>query len=303
MSLIPRKFTRSELIAGAAREFPGIELVSDAVWADHTSLGAGSGTFLYARVTDPGVALEFLRYILSAGWIARPLGAGTNLVGSDEPTDGTVYLKPSGVLSEVSCSDDGICTAGAGAKLAAVLNEALKHGFGGAAGLCGIPGSIGGGLHMNAGANGQTISDFLLDMTLLDLETASVSVVPKNAYLWRYRDSGIPENIMVMSARFRFRPVDPAAEKAAMDAEHERRRQSPQGRSAGSIFRNPAPELYAGRLLESAGMKGKRCGAFEVSPVHANWIVRDASPSRLRNRATTSGMSFSAHSVRFWSSV
>lgn len=279
MSLIPRKFTRSELIAGAAREFPGIELVSDAVWADHTSLGAGSGTFLYARVTDPGVALEFLRYILSAGWIARPLGAGTNLVGSDEPTDGTVYLKPSGVLSEVSCSDDGICTAGAGAKLAAVLNEALKHGFGGAAGLCGIPGSIGGGLHMNAGANGQTISDFLLDMTLLNLETASVSVVPKNAYLWRYRDSGIPENIMVMSARFRFRPIDPATEKAAMDAEHERRRKSPQGRSAGSIFRNPAPELYAGRLLESAGMKGKRSGAFVVSPLHANWIVRDASPS------------------------
>ena len=118
--MIPKKFTKSELIAGAVREFPGIELVSDAVWADHTSLGAGSGTFLYARVTDPGVTLEFLRYILSAGWIARPLGAGTNLVGSDESTDGTVYLKPSGVLAEVSCSDAGVCTAGAGAKLAAV---------------------------------------------------------------------------------------------------------------------------------------------------------------------------------------
>ncbi len=243
MSLIPKKFTKSELIAGAAREFPGIELVPDAVWADHTSLGAGSGTFLYARVTDPGVTLEFLRYVLSAGWIARPLGAGTNLVGSDEPTDGTVYLKPSGVLAEVACSDDGLCTAGAGAKLAAVLNEALKHGFGGAAGLCGIPGSIGGGLHMNAGANGQTISDFLLDMTLLDLETASVSVVPKNAYLWRYRDSGIPENIMVMSARFRFRPVDPAAEKAAMDAEHERRRQSPlvRSRGLGDVYKRQRP--------------------------------------------------------------
>ena len=136
--MIPRKFTRSELIAGAAAAFPGIELVPDAVWADNTSLGAGSGTFLYARVTDPGKTLEFLRFVLSAGWIARPLGAGTNLVGSDESTDGTVYLKPSGVLAEVSCTDDGICTAGAGAKLVAVLNEALKHGFGGAAGLCGI---------------------------------------------------------------------------------------------------------------------------------------------------------------------
>ena len=279
MSLIPAKFTKSELIAGAQTAFPRITLNPDAVWAENTSLGAGSGTFLCASVTDPGETLEFLRFVLGAGWIARPLGAGTNLVGSDEPTDGIVYLKPVGVLAEISCADDGVCTAGAGAKLTAVLNEALKHGFGGAAGLCGIPGSVGGGLFMNAGANGQTISDFLLDMTLLNLDTASVSIVHKNAYFWRYRDSGIPENMMVMSARFRFRSVDPEAEQAAMDAERERRRQSPQGRSAGSIFRNPAPDLYAGRLLESAGMKGKRSGAFTVSPLHANWIVRDASPS------------------------
>ena len=279
MSLIPRKFTRSELIDGAAAAFPRIRLVPDAVWAENTSLGAGSGTFIYACVTDPAETLEFLRFVIGAGWTARPLGAGTNLVGSDESTDGTIYLKPSGVLAEVSCDAKGVCTAGAGAKLNALLNEALAHGFGGASGLCGIPGSVGGALRMNAGANGQTVSDFLMEMTLLNLENATVSVVPKNAFCWRYRDSGIPESMMVMSARFRFRPVDQAEEKAAFEAEYERRRKSPPGRSAGSIFRNPAPDIYAGRLLELAGMKGQRSGAFEVSPLHANWIVRDASPS------------------------
>ncbi|MBR6240500.1 MAG: hypothetical protein IKQ82_03490, partial [Lentisphaeria bacterium] len=110
--MIPRKFTRSELIDGAASAFPRIRLVPDAVWAENTSLGAGSGTFLYACVTDPAETLEFLRFVIGAGWIARPLGAGTNLVGSDESTDGTVYLKPSGVLAEISCSDEGVCTAG-----------------------------------------------------------------------------------------------------------------------------------------------------------------------------------------------
>ena len=135
MSLIPRKFTRSELIDGAAAAFPRIRLVPDAVWAENTSLGAGSGTFLYACVTDPAETLEFLRYIIGAGWIARPLGAGTHLVGSDESADGTVYLKPSGVLAQISCDAKGVCTAGAGAKLNALLNEALAHGFGGASGL------------------------------------------------------------------------------------------------------------------------------------------------------------------------
>ena len=96
--MIPRKFTRSELIDGAAAAFPRIRLVPDAVWAENTSLGAGSGTFLYACVTDPAETLEFLRFVVGAGWTARPLGAGTNLVGSDESTDGTIYLKPSGVL-------------------------------------------------------------------------------------------------------------------------------------------------------------------------------------------------------------
>ena len=75
--MIPRKFTKSELIAGASAAFPGLELVPDAVWSENTSLGAGSGTFLYAGVTDTAETLEFLRFVLSAGWIARPLGAGS----------------------------------------------------------------------------------------------------------------------------------------------------------------------------------------------------------------------------------
>ncbi len=198
-------------------------------------------------------------------------GAGTNFAGADTVLADILFLKS----ADSSCRrENGVVTAGAGCILRSLLRTMREGGYGGAAGISGIPGTLGGALFMNAGANGTCISDFLLSLRLLDLETGLVTEHDKSGFAWEYRHSGIPGNKMILSARLSF-PVCTGTEAEDWEKERLRRAQAPAGRSAGSTFRNPCPGLPAGKLLEEAGMKGRTKGAFTVSPLHANWIVNE----------------------------
>lgn len=235
-------------------------------------MGAGTAFFCLAK-TSPESAPAFARLAREGGWTVLPLGAGTNLIGSDESLGRTVFLRISAGIRD---EGGGVFLAEAGCPLPTLLQAALRSGFGGAAALSGIPGSVGGAIRMNAGACGKEISDFLTELLLLDLETGETRLEPKDSFQWGYRSASLPLRSMVLSARFRFPPADIEKERAAMEAERIRRARSPKGRSAGSVFRNPSPELPAGRILERAGVKGLRRGAFEVAQEHANWIVNRA---------------------------
>ncbi len=279
VSLIPPKSTKSELlIREAAPLFPGVMLFPQASWANFSSMGAGLAPFFCAVVSSPEDAAAFVSIARKLDCSLVPLGGGTNIIGSDvSPADGTVFLKIA-ARPPVLCGD-GVCDVSAGASLGEFLRTARKNGFGGAAGLSGIPGTVGGALFMNAGANGLSISDFLLDLTLLNLCDGTLRTVSRSSFPWRYRDSGIPASELIVSARFRLPPVqDSSSEDEAWEKERLRRSEYPKGRSSGSIFRNPSPSLPAGLLLERAGLKGRFCGDFYVSELHSNWIVRDPSP-------------------------
>lgn len=233
-------------------------------------MGAGLAEFFLAEPDSMDDLFSVIAVCRGAGVPVFPLGAGTNLIGSDSPLN-ICFLKL-GTAFRTARLDGVEIHAGAGMKLSALLDFAAGRGFGGAAGLGGIPGTVGGALRMNAGANGLEIAGFLSEFEYVQGGVLRRCAVRREE--WRYRTSPLPEDCVVTGAVFRFAPVDPETERALLAQERRRRAAvTPRGRSAGSVFRNPSSSLPAGRLLERAGAKGLVRGGLIVSPEHANWIV------------------------------
>ncbi|HOV48337.1 MAG TPA: UDP-N-acetylmuramate dehydrogenase [Anaerolineae bacterium] len=165
----------------------------------------------------------------------------------------------------------------AGALVAPMARAALQRGLGGLTWAVGLPGTVGGMVVNNAGAFGGETATVLLSAELLSPAGEIVQVEP--AWLeFTYRRSrlkGSQEGWVVLSAVFQLRPAE-AAQLQAKAEEYTARRQraQPPGRTLGSTFKNP-PGDYAGRLIEAAGLKGRRVGGVVISPQHANFFVNE----------------------------
>jgi UDP-N-acetylmuramate dehydrogenase len=171
----------------------------------------------------------------------------------------------------------GLVEAHAGEPIPTLARKAARLGLAGLEWAVGIPGTVGGAVVMNAGAQGGCIADCLESVRLLDPADPEATVeLPAAALGFAYRHSRLQqEPWVVVSARFRLESGhDPAAVSARTSANlHSRTSSQPyQQPSCGSVFRNPEP-LKAGRLIEELALKGLRIGDAEVSPVHANFIV------------------------------
>jgi UDP-N-acetylmuramate dehydrogenase len=139
----------------------------------------------------------------------------------------------------------------------------------------GVPGSIGGAVRMNAGGHGSDMAANLVQARIADLTRGTVSWRAAGDLDLAYRRSNLRPTDVVLAADLRCRPGD--AETAAAlvaDIVRWRRVNQPGGQNAGSVFTNP-PGDAAGRLVEAAGLKGRRLGTAEVSPKHANFIQAD----------------------------
>lgn len=143
--------------------------------------------------------------------------------------------------------------------------------------LVGIPGSIGGGVKMNAGCHGSEVKDRLVSARVLELRSGAVSVRTPDTLDFAYRHSNLTGDEVVTAARFRVEKEPPAQIEARMrEIVRWRREHQPGGSlNAGSVFRNP-PGDSAGRLIDSLGLKGVRIGGASVSTKHANFFVADA---------------------------
>jgi UDP-N-acetylmuramate dehydrogenase len=198
------------------------------------------------------------------------VGLGSNLLAADEGVDALV-LKLTGAMAEVAI-DDGRVTAGGGAANAVVLHRVRAAELGGFEFACAIPGTVGGGVRMNAGAYGGDFAQVL----------ARALVVTADSSAWRdigelglsYRHSGLVPGEVVAAAELRLTPR-PGDEIRATVAELQALRKAAQPtnkRTFGSVFENPEHELSAGRMLEACGLKGHRIGGAQISPMHANFI-------------------------------
>jgi len=200
------------------------------------------------------------------------LGRGSNLLVSDAGLKcgviNTSYLQSIEI-------NDLVLRVGAGALLSKTVMKSVTAGLQGMEDLAGIPGSVGGGVIMNAGAYSQTISDTLTSVTWLNTETRTVHWSTKDDLTFGYRTSSLKKsNCIVLETSFKLAIGDPTQLREKVLATQDKRRSSQPLNfpSCGSVFKRPEGN-YAGALIEAAGLKGYRIGDAEVSVKHANFIV------------------------------
>ncbi len=211
--------------------------------------------------------------ISEAGQTLRVIGFGSNLLVPDAGLRGWI-IKLGAAFRQVERDSSGDLIVPAAASLMALSRKVSDAGLSGLEFAAGIPASLGGAVFMNAGAHGAEIGERVVQITGV-LADGSLHTWAREDLPWRYRCSGLPSGVIVTSAMLRLVEGDRGeiGKRCAQNLAHRRATQPLSLPSAGSVFKNPSPELSAGRVLEESGLKGVSVGGAMVSPLHANWIV------------------------------
>jgi UDP-N-acetylmuramate dehydrogenase len=241
----------------------------------HTSFRIGGPADVWVEVTDAAEIRRARALARAAELPLLVLGGGTNILVSDRGVCGVVlHLGRSLATLQWRVNGDGPhVRAGAALPLKRLVSEAVTRNLTGLEFAEGIPGTLGGGLLMNAGAFGGEIADVVEAVEGVDA-SGDLQRLPRGALRFGYRHFDLPTGFIVTHLEFCLRPGQRATILAkCREAQRRRMAHQPVGYpNAGSIFKNPAGE-FAGRLIEAVGMKGQRCGGAMISEQHANFIV------------------------------
>ena len=216
-----------------------------------------------------------LAYFLGALPTELPVhvvGVGSNLIVRDGGLPGVVIrLSPRG-FGEASSRGE-IVSAGAAALDKRVAEVAAAANLAGLEFFFGIPGTIGGALRMNAGANGAETKDVLIDASGIGRD-GQKHVFSNAEMKFVYRSSGVDPAVIFTSARFRGKPATSDAIRARMNEvqAHREAAQPIREKTGGSTFKNP-PNQSAWKLIDAAGCRGLRVGAAQVSDLHCNFLI------------------------------
>jgi UDP-N-acetylenolpyruvoylglucosamine reductase len=235
-----------------------------------TTIGTGGPAKAFARPETLAELEEALAWAGERGVEVATVGLGSNLLVADDGFDGLV-LKLAGELAAAEIDGERL-VAGGGAANAVCLHRARAATLGGFEFACAIPGTVGGGVWMNAGAYGSDWAA-IIERALVVNGDGARWLSPDELGL-SYRHSGLRHGQVVARAEFRLEPR-PADEIKATVAELQARRKAAQPtnkRTFGSVFKNPEHALSSGRMLEACGLKGHRIGGAQISPRHANFI-------------------------------
>jgi len=218
------------------------------------------------------------------------LGSGSNVLVSDAGVRQVVVLNRAKKVDFNQQSLHPNVLVESGVNFGALARQAAAHGLSGLEWAAGIPGTVGGAIYGNAGAHGSDMSKTLLMAKILHHKGSngdpSHDILREDwtveRFEYGYRSSSLkrqPGEVVILSAKLQLVQSKPEAVQAKMDEYNVKRRSSqPSGASMGSIFKNPAGD-YAGRLIEAAGLKGKKIGKVEVSQKHANFFITQDSAS------------------------
>ncbi len=257
------------------RDILGERVCFDEPLSRHTSFRIGGPADAWAEVSNAGEILAVQRLARDAGIPVFVIGIGTNILVSDRGVRGIVLKLGKGLGAiEWSLSGDGArARAGAAAPFKKLVLEAAGRELSGLEFAEGIPGSIGGGLLMNAGAFGGEMSDVVESVEGVEAERGEISF-DRSELNFGYRTFDLPRGLIVTAVNFLLRQ-DAGDEIRARMTSAKRKRESKQPLglpNAGSIFKNP-PGEFAGKLIDAVGLKGSRVGGAMVSEDHANFIV------------------------------
>lgn len=235
----------------------------------------GGPAKLVIEPTCIGELLDAVMLCQSGGYPYTVIGRGSNILFDDGEIE-TVLIRTNG-LDAARVLDGGLLYAHCGVSLGALTTLAAREGLEGLTFACGIPGTVGGAIFMNAGAHGSAILDVTKSVTVLDVREQKIKTLFNHQLNNSYRNSVFQkENAVVLHATFALKPHgDPARILAEMQALRARRRVSQPltEPSAGSAFRRPAPDVFVSKIIDELGLKGMRVGGAAVSRKHAGFIV------------------------------
>jgi UDP-N-acetylmuramate--alanine ligase len=243
----------------------------------HTTLRVGGPAQFWVEPRDEKTFGELIRFCRREGLQLFVIGRGSNLLVRDGGIRGVVAHPCRGDFDKIEVKDNEI-TAGVGAKLKDVAYAGKAAGLGGLEWMEGIPGAVGGGLRMNAGAMGAQTFENLVRIRYLDAN-GEPHTKTRDELEVHYRDFPLLQNNIAVSAVFRGQPAPSEEIVRKLEASQEKRRTSqPAAKSAGCIFKNPNL-CPAGKLVDELGLKNSRIGKARVSEVHGNFIVNDGGAS------------------------
>ena len=203
------------------------------------------------------------------------VGRGSNILVKDNGLEGLVILL-GGSLARVEEkeTDDISVLAGAGLHLVELLSYCRSSGLGGLEFLSGIPGTVGGAVVMNAGAFGEEIASRVKEIHVVNTRGDLIVKDRSSELEFSYRKLNMEKGSVIVRVLFRLTSeAEGTVAKRISDYLKRKKESQPlEYPSAGSVFKNP-PDDYAGRLIEKAGLKGKKIGGAMISEKHANFIV------------------------------
>jgi len=257
------------------KRIPGVSVKTSEPLARYTSMKVGGPADYFCEVEDVSALAALLQLLRREDVPVCLLGNGSNVLVSDAGVRGAV-IHLAGSFKRAEWRQEGEAAwvdVGAAYLVARLAREAARRGYAGLEFAEGIPGSMGGALVMNAGAYG---SEFERIVEQVDGVTAGGQFVrlARSELNFGYRRSDLPTGMVVTGIRLRLEKADPLeVSRSLEEMVTKRKKAQPSGfPNSGSMFRNP-PGDFAGRLIEAAGLKGKRLGQAQISERHANFIV------------------------------
>jgi UDP-N-acetylmuramate dehydrogenase len=251
----------------------GIELQRGVPLAHLTTLRVGGAADRFADARTNEQLLAVLRAAHESAVPAFVLGNGSDLVVADAGIRGLVVRNRARAVTV----RDELLTAEAGSPMAMLVKRCIAEGLAGLEFGISIPGTLGGAVWANAGAHGGEMRDVVDWVEAWNPDDDEVRRLSPGDCAFAYRESRFKHSAeVVLSAALRLQR-GATDQIAALVAEHQAQRVATQplaDQNAGSVFRNP-PGDHAGRLIDAAGLKGRRVGSAMVSPLHANFIVTD----------------------------
>jgi UDP-N-acetylmuramate dehydrogenase len=253
----------------------GLKIRTNESLARYTSMKIGGPADYFLEVNDDAALRCLLPLLERRSIVTCLLGNGSNVLISDRGVRGVV-IHLSGDFKRIEWKEDDTgawAEVGAAYPVSQLVREAVRRGYGGLEFAEGIPGTMGGALVMNAGAYGSEFEK-IVDQVEGVTAAGESARFARAQMSFTYRESSVPPGMVVTRVRLRLCKVEPARATAKLRELVARRKSSqPSGRpNSGSMYRNP-PGDYAGRLIEAAGLKGKRIGRAQISERHANFIV------------------------------
>ncbi len=269
-----------ELVRALPGEGFGGELRAGEPMARHGSLGVGGTAALYAVPRDEGELALLLARLQRDQVRHLPLGGGTNLLVPDQGFPGCLVRLGEGFKQTTLLAEEGDglrLEAGGAVPTPGLLARCGSEGWAGVEFLAGIPGTLGGAARMNAGTREGEMAQAVTEMRVW--QEGRSRWLPARVLRFSYRSLDLPPGAFITALRFRLRREEASRVRGRVEEAIARRRATqPRLPSLGCWFRNPQGPGggdSAGRLIEAAGLKGARVGGAVVSPLHANFLVRE----------------------------